>query len=129
MDFKNFPESNLPLGAGGNENTRAMRVMLCEHPDYAKGTLFFCSKWEFDPEEKYRLREKIFDAIMKYFDQEHEELKSRFIKEGGLMDAIMAEMPDIWLNIMHQPNPVSISMMPPEYFGYVKKQLKRPQDN
>lgn len=43
MNFINFPESNLPLGAGGNENTSPMRVCVCEHPEYKPGTLFYAT--------------------------------------------------------------------------------------
>lgn len=120
MNFINFTESNMPLAAGGNENTLPMRVCVCEHPDYKPGTIFFASKWEFDPEEKYRIREAIKINLTN---------KNQTPPPEEMLDIIMDCMPNVWLNVMHQPPPVMITMMPPFYFGYVKKQLNRPVDN
>jgi hypothetical protein len=125
MNFINFPESNMPLGSGGNENTSAMRVCVCEHPDYKKGTLFFASKWEFDQEERYRIRE----AIKQNLIQKNPRQGANSIPPEDMLDTIMEAIPNLWLTVMHQPPPVMITMMPPFYFGYVKKQLNLPQDN
>lgn len=120
MKFINFPESNLPLAAGGNENTQAMRVCVCEHPDYKPGTIHFASKWEFDDEEKYRIREAVKAKLSHILSPE---------PTDEVLNAVINSLPNIWLTVMHTPPPVMITMMPPFYYGYKKMQLNRPIDN
>jgi hypothetical protein len=121
MNFVNFPESNMPLGAGkGNENTSPMRVMVCEHPDYKSKPTFYAGKFEFSDEEKIYLRHEILKKIMDL------ESPSDISK---VMDVIIESLPPLWITSMHGWSPLILSIAHPFEMGYVKKQLNRPQDN
>jgi hypothetical protein len=119
MNFINFPESNQVMGAGGNENTKAIRVLVNEHPDYEAGTNFYATKFEFDPEEKYRIKQ-LFKEAFESLGIHHDET---------ILNTLVDKLPSLWLQSMHGFMPTMLTVMPPSYFGYVKKQLNIPQDN
>lgn len=124
MNFINFPESNMVLGAGdGNENTRAMRVMKCSHPGYKPGTEFMAGKFEFDDQEKEWLRNQI---LLKLQELPKEEL----VQMTDIADAIMSVMPNLWITSMHGWCPLVLSIATPIEMGYQKVILPAsPKDN
>lgn len=120
MNFINFPESNLPLGAGpGNENTVPMRVMVCTHPGYKTDPTFYAGKFELDDQEKAMIREAI-DRSM---------LKANTPLTSEQLDTIVNSLPPLWITSMHSWCPLILSVAHPFDMGYVKKQLNRPIDN
>lgn len=123
MNHINFPESNMPLGAGdGNENTQPMRVMVCDHPEYKTKPTFYAGKFEFDDNEKEWLRNQI---LLKLQELPKEEL----VQMTDIADAIMSVMPNLWITSMNGWCPLVLSIATPQDMGYVKRQLNRPIDN
>lgn len=121
MNFINFPESNLPLAAGkGNENTVAMRVMVCDHPGYKSKPTFYAGKFEFDEQEKAMIREAITRAV--------EDTGADSLTNTQL-DAIVNTLPPLWITSMHGWCPLVLSVAHPFDMGYLKRQLNRPTDN
>jgi hypothetical protein len=122
MNFINFPESNLPLRAGkGNENTKPMRVMQCEHPDYKSNPTFYVGKFEFSDEEKAFIRHEIDKATSR--------AGAMFTLTNKQLDIIIHALPELWVNSMHAWSPLILSVAHPFEMGYKKVIINRPQDN
>lgn len=123
MKHVNFPESNVPLAAGkGNENTVAMRVMLCEHPDYKTKPNFYAGKFEFEDEEKAWLRDQIASKLSSLPSNEP-------LQISQIVDAMISVMPPLWITSMNGWCPLILSIAHPFDMGYKKVLLNNPTDN
>lgn len=120
MNFVNFPESNLPLGAGpGNENTRPMRVIVLEHPDYETKPTFLAGKFEYDDAEK--------EALCRHIDETMSKANMPLTAEQ--IGLIVNALPPLWITSMHSWCPLILSIAHPFDMGYKKVILNRPVDN
>lgn len=126
MNFINFPESNMVMGSGGNENTQAIRVIILEHPDYDQDARFYATKFEFDGNEKYQISHDILSAIAQYENDTPEVDKN----DDDLLELVKSKLPNLWLKLMHGFVPVSLHVDPPWSMGYKKVILPpKPTDN
>lgn len=108
MESKDFDRANVTLGAGGNPNTRPLRIALCKNaqmPDYTSG--FLVSKWEMNNEEKEDLAKKIHVLLL-------DETKLDEYKSSVMTDKIISLIPPIFLSCMHSMSPVMILQYPEE---------------
>lgn len=133
MNCVNFPESNMPLGAGDNPNTIAIRVMLNTHeayrypaqPDPKTGEMkrplipFYCAKLEFDEQEMKKIRDNI--------EQKFSGSATPLTPEQ--LDMIMQCMPAVYLNCMHSFVPITLTTGIPTEFGYQRAIVQDPRDN
>lgn len=119
MEHINFPESNMPLMSGGNENTVPMRVMMCTHPGYSKNTLFIAGKFQFEPEEKMAIAELIDRAMT----------QNNTPITADQLQLIVNALPPLWITAMHSWFPLVLSVDTPEQMGYEKKMMNLPTDN
>jgi hypothetical protein len=111
MRFINFPESNKVMGSGGNENTSAIRVMHCSHPEYSDKTEFFVGKLSFDGNERYKIARMLADYVLE---------KNSIKLSDAVIESIKEAIPDIWFNSMHGFMPTLITLDPPWSMGYKK---------
>lgn len=125
MKHINFPESNIVMKAGDNQNTESMRVMLSNHPGYdpdPKSKLpvqFFSGKFELDAKEKLQIAETLLKVAANRNVHDHQLIKD-------LVDAL----PPLWVTCMHGWFPISLSVESPQEMGYEKVALPvQPIDN
>lgn len=102
MKAIDFPQANLTLRAGGNSQTIALRIALCEQKSQP-GADFYVSKWELEDYEKDAYRETIRLAIHAV-DQNSSMTPQQ--KENQLLNKMMGLLPKIFLAAMHTPPPV-----------------------
>lgn len=143
MKYKDFPEANLVMQHGGNDNTVGLKVEKCagDPKIYKPGTEFFASRFELDDDEKKALRGHLEQALQQYYykianpEAKFEGLKplapawirnqdlekdadGKFIIDPGALDTIMNALPPVWVISMHGWAPKIISIFGPGDLGY-----------
>lgn len=131
MQSLDFPEANRTLKAGGNPNTRSLKLAICEHPEF-KNIAFFISKWEMDGDE--------FESQKKHFKKVIEESINRtnipvsdvvtdsdlaLIREDTL-NKLLASIQPVYLSVMHQPPPVLLLSGGLSHFDFGYKPMQLP---
>lgn len=126
MNFIDFQQSNLTLGAGPNPNTGPLRVSVCKNeqmPNYAGH--FLVSAWQMNAEEEYKFKQKLLEFM-------NEEMANRVINS----------LPITYLSCMGSMTPVMILQDEPDAIfrnGFMKPDIdytnrlneinNRPKDN
>jgi hypothetical protein len=103
MNSIDFDKTNVTLGAGGNPNTRPIRIALCKNatmPNYRSG--FLVSKWEMDEQESRILRNNLIQLLDR---DEHKH-------PATIADEIMKIIPPVFLSCMHSMSPVMVLQYP-----------------
>lgn len=135
MNCIDFPESNTPLGAGGNKNTYAIRVMVSTRQGYnypaqdkdgnvmpnsiGEPIPFYTAKLEYDENEIQYLRLMVDQAMS----------KNNTPLTSDQLDLIVKAIPPLYLCQMHSFSPVTLTIAHPLEFGHDKVILNDPKDN